>query len=308
MSRLPPRVASRFLEQLAEFLAAGLPLPEAVASMGPGQRSAAVRKLVADLERALAARQGLEPALPILRDTFGPGTGELLLWAEEQGRLEKSLRLLSHVERRRTAYSKSWKIALGPLIAIQLLMAIVPNPMIGLARGFLAVCAVVGVATLLLYVVRTPLLSRARDLVDRALWEVPFIRDPVRTANLVRYFWALALSADSGISLQLCLANARDSLPNTFGAARARLVERDLEGGAHLTEALAAHLPLQPAERAVLHQGETSGNLPESLTWVAETRMAEIARTADRVSMTVVAAPYALFLLQWLIVLVMLVM
>jgi len=308
VSRLPPRVASRFLEQLAEFLAAGLPLPEAVASMGPGQRSAAVRKLIADLEGALAARQGLEPALPLLRGAFGPGTGELLLWAEEQGRLEKSLRLLSHVERRRSAYSKSWKLALGPLIAIQLLMAIVPNPMAGLSRLFLVACAVCGIAVLLLYVVRTPLLARARSLVDHALWEVPFVRDPVRTAGLVRYFWALALSADSGISLQLCLASARESLPNAFGAAQARKVQRDLEAGSHLTEALAAHLPLLPAERAVLHQGETSGNLPESLTWVAETRMAEIARTADRVSMTVVAAPYALFLLQWLIVLVMMLM
>jgi type II secretory pathway component PulF len=302
--RLSPRTSARLLEQWAEVLATGMPLPQAVAALAPGERTAPARALLAELEGALALRRGLEPALSALRAAFGPGSGELLVWAEEQGRLERSLRLLAYVERRRGAYTRSWKLAIGPLLALQLLMAVVPNPLTGLCQIFLAVVASCGALCALVYLVRAPLMQRARGLLDRLLWQVPIVREPIRDAVMVRYFWILALATDSGISLQLGLWNARISLPNTFAAQRARAIERDLEAGARLNEALAAHLPVRHAERAVLAQGETAGDLPGALSWIAETRMSEIARTADRVSMGVVAAPYVLFLVQWLLVLV----
>jgi len=302
--RLSPRDAADVLTLLAEVLATGLPLPRAVAAVRKAGGGVHVQRFTRDLESTLEQGAGFDSALPLLRAAFGPGTGELLLWAEEQGYLEQGVRVLARLERQRAAYRRSLALSFIPLGIGVVLLAVVPGPLAGPNRVLVAAAMVAAIVGLALRHKGSgwidARLDRWRLGVDRLLWDLPYLERWVRTAELIRYLWCLTLAAEVGSPLLVALARGRRSLANRHAALLAEGIEQDLERGVHLAEALASHLPLRLDERAILENGETTGHLDTALRQVAEGRMARTVADARRTAVAVAVAPYALFLLPWI--------
>ncbi len=303
--RLSTRAAATFLERLAEILGADMSLPEALESTRTFTRDPGVAHLAEQVHAALEQRQGLDPALPVLRAALGPGAGELLVWAHDQGRLEAGVRVLARIERHRATHQRRMWASAAPVLLIAVVLALPVTPYSAVGWLLLVCLSVLGPLGLALSAVGEGRIEaeRVHEWLDRQLWQLaPFDRW-IRPSETLRLLWCLSLAVHTGTPIAVALERARGTMTNLHAVELARRVEGDIARGATLGNALQAHIPLTAQEHAIVANGEESGRLAEALTQVTRLLAARLDLAAKRTAGVVVAVPYALFLLSWLVVL-----
>ncbi|MBL8849277.1 MAG: type II secretion system F family protein [Planctomycetaceae bacterium] len=104
-----------------------------------------------------------------------------------------------------------------------------------------------------------------QKIIHEFLMRIPVVAGCLRSFAIARFSWALHLTQEAGMPIDESLDASFKATANGAFVARAPQVIGDVMEGEHLTEAL-AHSQLFPQEFIeIVHVGETSGTVPETL-------------------------------------------
>ncbi len=283
--------------QLAAFVRAGLPLIEAVHTLGEEAKSAVLQRMLADVEEGLHRGETLWECLDRHPRIFPEFYRGILRSAELSGRLDSVLdQLATYLERDLEARRKVKAAMIYPsmIIVLSLVTVVVlatfvlprfevffnslnaqlplPTRMLLAITGFLShwwwllLTSAAGLGLLIMLVLRTHRGRRARDRIYLGL---PVIGETVRFALVERFCRVLASMASAGVSLPEALRVATESLRNlVFISSLAQVSEAMLEG-----EGIARPLAdtgLFPVTAArMIRVGEDTGTLDVQLDFTA---------------------------------------
>jgi len=306
MGRSSRKELAAHTRQLGALVAAGVPVVQALATLGAGSHDATLARawsLVAArvergaaLSQAMAAVPGVYDRVYVALVAAGEASGTLdLLLARQAGLMEADARLRARVAAR-LIYPAA--VAVVALIVVALLVGTVapslaanlgaspeslPWPtrlVLALARPLL----VLVVLALAAAVVAALVLSRLREAAvwDRMLLGAPLVGRPMRLAALARLSRVLATLHRAGLpsakALELVAAGS-EGLAAKGAGARAKL-----QRGATLAEALSGGFGLPPVVAAMVATGEQSGQLDTMLDKGAEWCEDEVGKTLDRLA------------------------
>lgn len=284
--------------QLGAFVRAGLPLLDAVHTLGSEAKNSSVRRMMADVEHGLRTGDTLSDCVDRHPKIFPEFYRGILRSAELSGQLDSVLdQLARYLERDleakrriRSAMVYPSIIAAMSLVTVAVLGGFVlprfktffdgfhaelplPTRMLLAVTGFLthwwwALAGGAGVLVLLFAVAMTT--ESGRHGRDRALLALPVIGETVRFALVERFSRILSAMVGAGVMLPEALRVATDSLHNrVFLRALARVGEAMLEGEG-LAQPL-ANTGLFPATAAqMLRVGEETGTLDTQLEVAAQ--------------------------------------
>jgi type IV pilus assembly protein PilC len=279
--------------QLGAFVQAGLPLIDAVRTLGAEARNSSVRRMMAQVEDGLRGGARLSDCLEEHPRIFPEFYRGIVRSAELTGQLDSVLeQLAKYLERDLEAGRKIKAAMIYPMIvaAVSIMTVIVlstfvlprfavffqsldaklPLPtrmLLGvtefLANWWWALLAGAGVLTLIgLGVLRT---HRGRYARDRMLLSLPLLGHTIRFALVERFSRILSSMVGAGIALPEALRVATDSLRNlVFVRALDRVGESMLEGEG-LAGPMAATGLLPAIAVQMIRVGEETGTLDRQL-------------------------------------------
>lgn len=279
--------------QLGAFIQAGLPLLDAVHTLGEEATNPTLRRMMADIEEGLRRGETLSDTLGRHTKIFPEYYRGILRSAELTGQLDTVLaQLAKYLERDLDARRKIQSALVYPsMISLMSLVTVLVLATFVLPRfrtfftsmdaklplatrlllaitGFvgtwwwaiLAVLAVLVVSTLL--AARTP---RGRYARDRTLLSIPVLGTTIRFALVERFCRILASMAGAGVPLPEALRVATESLRNlVFMRALAHVGEALLRGEG-LARPLAATRVFPGTAARMIRVGEETGTLDNQL-------------------------------------------
>ena len=257
-----PQAYRSFLDQLSTLLESGLPILEALSSLGrsPHRGVAAVaERLRAEIQagRPLAEALAADPAFP-------PAHAALIGAAERVGAVPPMLlRLRDEVDRAIAARRALLAQAAYPLFVLALAALLPPIYLIFEGRTGAYV-----VSEIMLFGGAAALVALAHALRHRArgfLVKLPFVGSWLHRAALGESISLLGLLVGAGIGVQ-------EALEITAGATRwpalsgeLRRAAQELRAGQNLAGALATLSGLPPQERGIIASGERAGAMDRAL-------------------------------------------
>src|SRR5450759_3555604 len=279
--------------QLGAFVHAGLPLVDAVHTLGAESQNSSVRRMMADVEGRLLGGDTLSESLDAHPKTFPEFYRGIVRSAEFTGQLDTTLeQLAKYLERDLEARRKVKSAMIYPsiiagmsLVTVVVLSTFVlpkfkvffaglhaelplPTRMLlamtdffgnwwwALLGGMLAVALVLFVAG------RTPPGRYARD---RTILALPVIGDTVQYALVERFCRILSSMVNAGVPLPEALRVATDSLRNVvFSRALAGVEDAMLEGEGLATPLVRTGL-FPPTAAQMMRVGEETGTLDTQL-------------------------------------------
>ena len=297
-----------FAESLAALLEAGLPVLDALHTLGQRAASPAMAALVAELDRSLREGLALSAALALHRDVFGDVIVALVQSAERTsnlgdslGRYAADLRAQQAMRRRvlGSALYPAVVVSVGVLVIGFLLAYVVPRfaeMVLGsgvqvspASRMLLTLSAAMHQSqgltlAILLALAAAPALlfgtARGRAWAGAWLGRIPAWGRTVREYHLARFFSSAALLLRGGLPVLRTIELAADTLA---GDDRVRIqgVLRRLSAGQDLAGALSAegiddHLVIRLVE-----VGQRSGTLGPQFQRVATLLELEVSRRID---------------------------
>jgi type IV pilus assembly protein PilC len=283
--------------QLGAFIRAGLPLIDAVHTLGEESRNSSVRRMMAQVEEGLRAGERLSDCFDAHPKIFPEFYRGILRSAELTGQLDTVLEQLArYLERDLDARRKVKSAMIYPgaiagmsMVTVAVLAGFVlprfkvffaslhaqlplPTRMLLAVTDFLtawwwAVLFGLGGAGLLIFLaLRTETGRVARD---RLLLKVPVLGPTIRFALVERFCRILSSMVGAGVSLPEALRVATESLRNrVFMRALARVGEAMLEGEG-IAAPLAATGQFPPTAARMLRVGEETGTLDSQLETTA---------------------------------------
>ncbi|MEV4314364.1 type II secretion system F family protein [Actinocrispum sp. NPDC049592] len=279
--------------QLGAFIRAGLPLVDAVHTLGAEARNSSVRKMMAQVEEGLRAGEKLSDCFDRHPKIFPEFYRGILRSAELTGRLDSVLeQLAKYLERDLEARRKVRSAAIYPaMIAAMSVVTVVvlagfvlPRFKVffsGLGaelplatRMLLAVTDFLteywwlllsGLAVLVLAVFLALRSEGGRFARDRVFLRVPVVGHTVRFALVERFCRILSSMVSAGVTLPEALRVATGSLRNrVFMRALGRVSEAVMEGEG-LAGPLAATGLFPPTAARMMRVGEDTGTLDAQL-------------------------------------------
>lgn len=311
--RGPPLDARLVAQELAVLLDAGVPLLEALETLGEkdGGAGALALQRVAD---ALRRGEPLSQALGQADGAFDELFVALVAASERSGRVAAVLRhhaaflAWSEALRARLISASIYPLLLlaaGGAVTLFLLLFVLPRfagvfdgmesslpPLSRALLGF-GVWAAAHPWTALLMALLPPLAALAAwrtpqgsAAVLASAWRLPGLGRRLRTVALARLYRCVGLLAGAGVPVPEALRLASDVLAAPLRPALAEAT-RAVRTGRRLSAALHEHALATPVALRMLRVGEGSGTLPSMLEQAAAFHDEEIARMADWVTRVV---------------------
>jgi general secretion pathway protein F len=296
--RIKRKDVTAFTREISALLAAAIPIPQALDSLGEEEENPALRSVLLQIGEAVRKGESFSTALAQHPKHFGNLYVSMVRVGEEAGVLPKVLNdlaaLLEHEDEVRdevTAAIAYPVFVLGfGFVTVAILLTVVLPKLFGMltemltvlplptlillkvsgalnAHWFLILVACVGTIGGIWWYVRTPEGGRNWDKIKL---HIPVMGGVVRSAALGRFARTLGTLVKSGVSLLPALKIVEHTIGNHVLAAQIARVAEETRGG----DSLAAPLrKLGIFPRTVIQMiaaGEESGKLDEMLLKVAE--------------------------------------
>lgn len=273
-----------FYRQLKSLLASGMGLPVAFGEMQRYAGSARLRNALAAVNRDVAGGDGLAESMARHADLFDDATIELLVFAEEAGRMEEVLgRIIAHVEE---VHRLRWTAIFGALWPLYLIGAFVfVGPLFGIAnaaaagnRNWFGVYAGGLGANLVVAIVCTAGMLAAPFVIavfdadaawDRIKLAVPGLGAALRRFYGARMFLSLGLGLSSGLEVGRALRLAVKGSGSATLTKRVDAAEAGIREGGTLVDAVESFGVFERTTLGTIAVGERTGRLEEALAQAA---------------------------------------
>lgn len=290
--------------QIAAFLRAGLPILEAVHTIGAESENSSVRRMMNDIEDGLRTGERFSDTLDRFPKVFPPFYRGIVRSAELTGELDTVLaRLSRYIERDLVARRKIKSALTYPLVVAGMSVVTViilavyvlpkfkeffadldaelplPTRMLMGFTDFLGnwwwavVAAIAGVALLIFLVTR---FERGKYLRDRILLKVPVLGEAIQYALVERFCRVLASMVSAGVNLTEALAVTTEALRNRVFIRRLNEVAEQMLEGQGVAGPLARTRLFPGTATSMLRVGEDTGSLDTQLEVTAEYYEAEL--------------------------------
>ncbi len=275
--------------QIAAFLTAGLPILEAVHTIGAESDSSSVRRMMNDIEDGLRAGERFSDTLDRFPKVFPPFYRGIVRSAELTGELDTVLaRLSRYIERDLEARRKIKSALMYPAVvsvmsvATVLVLAIyvlpkfeaffrdldaelpLPTRMLLGFTGFLGnwwwALLAGGGALVLAFVVATRF-QRGKYARDAFLLKVPVLGETIQYALVERFCRVLASMVGAGVNLTEALAVTTEALRNRVYVKRLGEVTEQMLEGQGIAGPLARTRLFPATATSMLRVGEDTGSL-----------------------------------------------
>lgn len=284
--------------QIAAFLRAGLPILDAVHSIGAESDNSSVRRMMHDIEDGLRAGERFSETLDRYPKVFPPFYRGIVRSAELTGELDTVLaRLSSYIERDLAARRKIKSAAMYPLVVAGMsvvtvlvlaiyvlpkfrdffasLNATLPLPtrmLMGftdfLAAWWWAILAVLGILVLA-YVIITRF-EAGKYARDAFLLKVPIVGETIQYALVERFCRVLSSMVGAGVNLTESLHVTTEALRNRVFVRRLNGVAEQMLEGQGIANPLARTQLFPGTATSMLRVGEDTGSLDTQLEVTAE--------------------------------------
>jgi general secretion pathway protein F len=295
-----------FSQELRALLAAGLPLVEAIDTLGQKEKRREQRVVVERLSAVLREGQPLSAALQEFPAAFPPRYVAAVRSAERTGDLPVALaRYVSYeiqleAVRRRVVNASIYPALLllvGGMVSLFLLVYVVPRfghiyaerggdlPLFsrlllswGQAvdkHGWLVLGSLILFASGALYLLRS-FKAQATDV----LWRIPALGERLKTYQLARFYRTIGMLLRGGTPLVNAMDLASDLL-HPLLRERLAAAARAIREGRGVSQSMDAHGLTTPVALRMLAVGEKGGNMGEMLEQIASFHDEELARWVD---------------------------
>lgn len=295
--RIRRKDIAAFTREISALLAAAIPIPQALDSLGEEEENPALRAVVRQLSEAVRKGEALSTALEAHPALFGRLYVSMVRVGEEAGVLPKVMNdladLLEHEDEVRgevaaaVAYP-AFVLCFGVLSVTVLLTVVLPR-LFGMMEEMLPVlplptlillrvshelhthwlmifAVVIGVTALVWWQIKTPAGSA---LWDRFKLKLPVVGPIFRSAALGRFARTLGTLVKSGVSLLPALKIVEQTIGNQMLAAQVARVAEETRGGDSLAMPLRKLGVFPRTVVQMIDVGEESGKLDEMLLKVA---------------------------------------
>lgn len=299
---LAPNTLAVLCQQLAAMLKVGLSLPECLISLQSVEPLPHLRQRLHDLHRALESGEPFSVAAAQSPPLFDPLGLMVLRTGEVGGNLARALDQNAEALRWQHTWQKTIRravryplflVAVAIGVTVFMMMAVVPQintlletlgtPLPWISRALIATTHAVGkvfpwIALIGLCIMVVVLFARRGSdrfstMSDRVRLRLPLIGSLQQAFAEARFIRALVLVLEGGIAPVDALILASQTLGNRFLEKKSQQAAKAVEAGAPLAQACAG--VLSPTACALVHHGETSGNLIRALRGAAESRTEE---------------------------------
>lgn len=297
-----PRIKREHLmhlsRQVAAFLRAGLPILDAVHSIGAESENSSVRRMMHDIEDGLRAGERFSDTLERYPKVFPEFYRGIVRSAELTGELDTVLsRLAVYIERDLEARRKIKSALIYPIavaimsVATVLVLAIyvlpkfedffesldaelpLPTRMLLGMTGFLgdwwwAISA--GLAAVALLFVLSQRFERGKYIWHSFLLKVPVLGETIQYALVERFCRVMASMVSAGVNLPEAIRVATDSLRNRVFMKRLNGVTEQMLEGQGIAGPLARTQLFPGTATSMLRVGEETGSMDTQLEVTAE--------------------------------------
>ncbi|HEX5511853.1 MAG TPA: type II secretion system F family protein [Actinomycetales bacterium] len=296
--RIKREAVMHLSRQIAAFLRAGLPILEAVHTIGAEHDNSSVRRMMNQIEDGLRSGERFSDCLDRFPKVFPPFYRGIVRSAELTGELDTVLaRLSSYIERDLAARRKLKSALIYPLIVAAMSMVTVlvlaiyvlpkfeeffaslhatlplPTRMLLAFTGFLghwwwAVTG--GMAALVLLSIAITRTNGGKYARDALLLNVPVLGETIQYALVERFCRVLGSMVSAGVNLTEGLAVTTEALRNRVYVKRLGEVSKQILEGQGVAEPLARTGLFPGTVTQMLRVGEDTGSLDAQLEVTAE--------------------------------------
>lgn len=296
--RIGRKQVTAFTREISALLAAAIPIPQALDSLGEEEENPALRAVLLEIAGAVRKGESFSTALAQHPKNFGNLYVSMVRVGEEAGVLPKVMNdlaaLLEHEDEVRDEVKAAiaypvFVLAFGFITVailltvvlprlfsmLQEMLTVLPLPTLILLRvsealhhyWFLIFAALAGIVSGIIWYVRTPAGGQVWDVIKL---RIPVMGGVVRSAALGRFARTLGTLVKSGVSLLPALKIVEHTIGNHVLAAQVALVAEETRGGDSLAAPLRKLAIFPRTVIQMIAAGEESGQLDEMLLKVAE--------------------------------------
>lgn len=284
--------------QMAAFIRAGLPILDAVHTIGAESENSSVRRMMTDIEHGLRSGDRFSDCLERHANVFPDYYRGIVRSAELTGELDTVLaRLALYLERELEARRKVKSATIYPaavagmsIVTVVVLAAYVlpkfkvffeslhaklplPTRMLLAVTDFLTAwwwVLLAGLAGFVLLVALAVRTERGRHAKDRLLLAIPVLGQTIQYALVERFCRVLASMVGAGVALPEALRVATESLHNRVYITQLFAVREAMLEGKGIAGPLAETRLLPPTAAQMLRVGEETGTLDGQLEVTAQ--------------------------------------
>jgi general secretion pathway protein F len=297
-----------FSQELRVLLAAGLPLVEAIETLGQKERGAESRAVLERITEVLREGRPLSSALEQFQHAFPALYVATVRAAERTSDLAPALgRYIAYAQqleaiRKRVVNASIYPLLLmgvGGAVALFLLFYVVPRfgriyeergaelPFFSRillswgqavdAHGFLVFAALAGSVAAAVYALRS---TNLRARIGDALWRVPAIGERLKVYQLARFYRTIGMLLRGGMPLVAALDMGAELLHPVLRE-RLAAASRAISEGRVVSQSMEAAGLTTPVALRMLAVAEKGGNMGEMMEQVAAFHDEELARWVD---------------------------
>jgi general secretion pathway protein F len=297
-----------FSQELRVLIGAGLPLVEAIETLGEKEKRPESRAVIDRLVAVLRQGQPLSAALQEFPQAFSPLYVATIKASEKTSDLAPALaRYVAYAGqleaiRKRVVNASIYPallIAVGSLVGLFLLLYVVPRfghiyeergtdlPLFsrlllawGKAvdqHGVVVLGALVALVIFAIYLLRLP---HIRTRLGDALWRLPAIGERLKVYQLARFYRTIGMLLRGGMPLVAALDMGAELL-HPLLRERLAAASRAISEGRNVSQSMEANNLTTPVALRMLAVGEKSGNMGEMLEQIAAFHDEELSRWVE---------------------------
>ena len=308
--RVPEDHIIRFFYDLSDLLYAGLPVDRALALISTNQTHKVFQRVVQDLLAEVQGGADLSGAIGKYRDVFGELSDHMVRAGEASATLPPiTKRLAQYLEQRRAFRQSLISSMIYPCILLGtsavsmviLLVYVIPkfaqifhdlNQKVPFLTEVMLQAGVIvkeygWIFPILLavgfwgarYLYRQP---KARGVLDRLLFRIPFTRYLILYSELARFCRTLGTMIQTGVPLLRALSLGQELLINSVLKEAIAPVHREIKAGHSMSNFFRTHQPFPSRMGTMLRIAEEQGNLGEGLLGLGDHFEGELQRRIQR--------------------------
>jgi general secretion pathway protein F len=308
--RVPEDHIIRFFYDLSDLLYAGLPVDRALALISTNQTHKVFQGVVQDLLGEVQGGADLSGAIGNYRDVFGELSDHMVRAGEASATLPPiTKRLAQYLEQRRAFRQSLISSMIYPCILLGtsavsmviLLVYVIPkfaqifqdlNQKVPFLTQVMLQAGVIvkeygWLFPILLavgfwggrYLYRQP---KARGVLDRLLFRIPFTRYLILYSELARFCRTLGTMIQAGVPLLRALTLGQELLINNVLREAIAPVHREIKAGHSMSNFFRTHQPFPSRMGTMLRIAEEQGNLGEGLLGLGDHFEGELQRRIQR--------------------------
>ena len=284
----PLKELAIFFRQLATMLGAGVPLYQALDTLGNQRRHFRLRRAILDIRNAVLAGERLSDAFERHPGVFPPIVRAMIRVGESGGVLEQSLRQIAdYLENELELRRLLSRVTFYPKLVLVLIIPILMAPSVvlralGHTGGSPITEALAGLATQVLVTLVIALavlwlVFRVASASQTFRWvwglvtvSVPWLGFTLKQLALARFGRALSALYQAGLPLSQAVRIAADACGNEYLASQLKPAAAKIEAGVSITQSLQQTRVLPQMVMDMVATGENTGELGFMMTKVAE--------------------------------------